>query len=62
MSRNQATVTANHGAAKFGQKVGKATPKKVPSTNSTATQAGNGLWKKTGTLEQALDTIDRKTR
>ena len=62
MRRNQTTGAANNEVGSVGQECGKANPNKIGREKDAAKQARGGLWKKTRTLEQALDAIDRKTR
>lgn len=63
MNRDQLTGAAkNDGEGKGQQRVGEVTGNKTQQAKSAAKQVKGELWKETGTLEQALDKIDRKTR
>jgi len=63
MNRDQLRGAAkNDGEGKGLQKVGKVTGSRTQQAKSAAKQMKGELWKETGTLEQALDKIDRKAR
>ena len=63
MNRDQLTDAAkNEVKGKGQQKVVEVTGNKTQQAKSAAKQVNGELWKETGTLEQALDKIDRKTR
>jgi uncharacterized protein YjbJ (UPF0337 family) len=60
MNRHQVTSTGKNVAGKVTQKVGDVTGNKAQQGKGAAKQVEGELWKKTGTLERALDKIDRK--
>jgi uncharacterized protein YjbJ (UPF0337 family) len=62
MNRHPVTSTAENVVGKVQQKAGEVTANKTQQAKGAAKQVDGKLWKKTGTLEQALDKIDRKTR
>ena len=62
MNRHQVTRTAKNVVGKVQQKAGEVSGNKAQQGKCAVKQVEGTLWKKTGTLEQALDKIDRKTR
>jgi uncharacterized protein YjbJ (UPF0337 family) len=60
MNRHQVTSIGKNVADKVTQKGGEVTGNKAQQRKGAAKQVEGELWKKTGTLEQALDKIDGK--
>jgi uncharacterized protein YjbJ (UPF0337 family) len=60
MNRHQVTSAGKNLAGKVTQTAGEVTRNKAQQRKGAAKQVEGKLWKKTGTLEQALDKIDRK--
>jgi uncharacterized protein YjbJ (UPF0337 family) len=61
MDRSQVS-TAEDAAGKGKQKVGVVAGNKAQQAMGAAHHVRGGLWEKTGTLTQALDKLDKKTR
>jgi uncharacterized protein YjbJ (UPF0337 family) len=60
MNRNQVMDTAKNVAGKIQQQLGEVTNHKFQQAKGAARYARGGLWKKTRTLEQELDKLDKK--